>query len=185
MADGRDLERIVLTGFMGSGKTTVGRVLAGRLGWRFADLDEHVVTREGLSIPEIFDTHGEAFFRQAEVHALADLLRTPDCVIALGGGAPETPELRTLLGVAENTFVVHLHAPFDLLFERCVLQAQDPAATERPLARERTAASERYLRRQTAYAAVAHHRANAGLNSPDAVADAILSVLLEQQLSKR
>ncbi len=82
---------IFLVGFMGSGKSTVGRALAEELGWGFADLDEDIEKREGMSISQIFDTRGEAEFRKAESAALEERVRSVErgkpCVIALGGGA--------------------------------------------------------------------------------------------------
>jgi len=78
---------IVLIGYRGSGKTTVGRLLAKRLGKPFVDCDEVIVAREGKSIREIFLTRGEEAFRKAEMEAISDLASGADCVIALGGGA--------------------------------------------------------------------------------------------------
>src|SRR3984885_5965473 len=81
---------IFLVGFMGSGKSTVGRALADELGWGFADLDEEIEKREGMPIVRIFDTRGEAEFRRAETAALRERVRAVErgrpCVIALGGG---------------------------------------------------------------------------------------------------
>ena len=67
---------IFLVGFMGSGKSTVGRALAEELGWGFADLDEDIEKREGMSISQIFDTGGEAEFRRAETAALRERVRS-------------------------------------------------------------------------------------------------------------
>ncbi len=81
---------IYLTGFMGCGKTTVGRALAEELGWMFADLDQEIEAREKSTITEIFDARGEAVFRELETAALKDRVRTVQFgrpqVIALGGG---------------------------------------------------------------------------------------------------
>lgn len=170
-------ERVVLTGFMGSGKTTVGRVLAARLDWPFADLDEAIAFREGLSVPEIFAQHGEAAFRRAEFLALEDLLQPAGRVIALGGGAPETPAVRGLLKTRSRTAVVHLAAPFELLYERCLQQALDPASTHRPLLGEREAAAARYNRRLPLYAELAHHTAAVASGSPEQLAEEILARL--------
>ena len=173
------IQRVVLTGFMGSGKTTTGRVLARRLEWRFADLDDFVSQSEGLSVPEIFARQGEAAFRTAEVNALRGLLTEPHLVIALGGGAPETPAIRELLAAASGTVVVHLHAPFEALYARCLAQAADPAATSRPLLGEQRAAAERFARRLPVYAQIAHGTANADAPSAQAVADEILGKLTQ------
>jgi shikimate kinase len=78
---------VVLIGFMGTGKTTVGRHLAARLGGRFVDLDDVVTQRAGRPIAEIFRNDGEAVFRRLEQEALQDVLGQEDLVIATGGGA--------------------------------------------------------------------------------------------------
>jgi len=78
--------RIYLTGFMGSGKSTVGKRLAERLGVPFVDLDEDVERRAGLTVREIFQLHGEPAFRQLEHEALRATLELPEVVVATGGG---------------------------------------------------------------------------------------------------
>ena len=119
------LTRIVLTGFMGAGKTTVGRLLAERLGWRFLDLDTHIEQRSAATVAELFARHGEPHFRRAESAALANALRLQPLVLALGGGAPETLTNRLLLEQTPHTLTVFLDAPFPVLFDRCMLQAID------------------------------------------------------------
>lgn len=78
--------RVYLTGFMGSGKTAVGRELAARLGARFVDLDEEIEQRAGMTVREIFERHGEPVFRQMEQEALRATAEAPDLVVATGGG---------------------------------------------------------------------------------------------------
>ena len=96
---------IVLVGFMGAGKTTVGRALAARLGLPFVDSDQAIERSLGLSIPDIFEGYGEAGFRDIEARTIAALLEGPDAVIALGGGAVTTPQTREAL---RGHTVVHL-----------------------------------------------------------------------------
>jgi shikimate kinase len=79
-------ERIVLIGFMASGKTEVGRELAERLGWRHVDLDEEISRREGCTIAEIFESRGEAAFRALEVEVTAAVASESEVVISTGGG---------------------------------------------------------------------------------------------------
>ena len=78
---------VYLVGYRGSGKTTIGRRLADRLWLSFADSDERVIKEAGKSIREIFDSHGEAAFRDLEAKIVAELSKLSDHVIALGGGA--------------------------------------------------------------------------------------------------
>jgi shikimate kinase len=127
------IERIVLTGFMGSGKTTVGLRLAEHLSWRFVDLDHEIERRDGRSVPVIFASSGEAHFRQLETAALADLLLLPRIVLALGGGAPEQPASRRLLEQASQAALVYLFAPLETLLERCRKDVDRPGSTSRPL----------------------------------------------------
>ena len=81
--------RIVLTGFMGSGKSTVGPLVAARLGWRFLDVDDVIEAEAGVAIAEIFARHGEAHFRELERATIARLAADGALVLALGGGAIE------------------------------------------------------------------------------------------------
>lgn len=113
---------LFLVGFMGAGKTTAGRELARRLGWRFLDLDERIVAEAGRSVAEIFSKEGEAGFRRRESRALSEVLREtgngPATVVALGGGAWAQAQNR--LRVDEvGAPVVFLDAPLDVLAGRC------------------------------------------------------------------
>ena len=84
-------------GFMGAGKTTVGRLLAEALGWDFLDLDEHIEARASATVPQLFERHGEPGFRRLESSALANALSRQSTVLALGGGAPEQLTNRLML----------------------------------------------------------------------------------------
>jgi shikimate kinase len=117
------VDRLVLAGFMGSGKTTIGALLAERLGWKFLDLDVEIERRAGRRVPQIFAESGEAQFRRMEASALASVLGRRRLVLALGGGAPEELGNRLLLEQTPHTAVIYLAAPFATLVERCVLRA--------------------------------------------------------------
>jgi shikimate kinase len=127
------LKRIVLTGFMGAGKSTVGRLLANRLAWNFLDLDAHLEARAKATIPELFAKHGEVHFRQLESSALASALGLRSTVIALGGGTPEILTNRLLLEQTPGTTTIFLDAPFETLFDRCVLQEPGSPELARPV----------------------------------------------------
>lgn len=164
--------RLVLTGFMGVGKSTIGALLARRLGWTFLDLDTHIEERTGFTIPELFQRKGEPAFRRLESTALASALRLPETVLALGGGAPESLTNRLLLEQTPGTVVLFLDAPFPVLFDRCMLQNVD-----RPVFANPTAAQARFTQRQPLYRRLARHTVSTADQTPEAVADCILAVL--------
>jgi shikimate kinase len=166
--------RIVLAGFMGSGKTTVGARLAERLGWRFLDLDREIERRDGRGVPDIFAESGEAHFRRLETAALAELLREPRTVLALGGGAPEIPANRLLLEQTQHTAVVYLHAPLATLLERCGKDAARPELVGRPLLAE---AEIRFQVRHPIYEGMAAYRIETATLDPEQTVAAILAAL--------
>jgi shikimate kinase len=114
-----------LVGYRGTGKTTVGRLLAERLDWRFADADQEVEARAGRPIARIFAEDGEAAFRDLEEEVLADLVALPNIVIATGGGAILRPSNRELL--RSLGFVAWLTADAETLSQRI---ARDPRRVE-------------------------------------------------------
>ncbi len=140
--------RIVLTGFMGAGKSTLGALLAAELSWRFADVDQVLVTAEGLSIDELFDQAGEARFRELEEGVIASLLHLDHAVIALGGGALESAATRELLLHASGTHVIFLDTPLEIALTRC---AQQSGAALRPVLRDQAALEARFRRRLEQY----------------------------------
>ncbi|MEC5399125.1 shikimate kinase [Uliginosibacterium sp. H1] len=107
---------IYLIGLMGSGKTTIGRMLARRLGRRFLDSDHEIEQRTGVKVPVIFELEGEAGFRQREAQTIAELTQEAGIVLATGGGAVVTPANRQAL--SESGWVVYLDVPPAVLFER-------------------------------------------------------------------
>jgi shikimate kinase len=156
------LRRIVLTGFMGAGKTTVGRELAERIGWEFLDLDALIEARAAATVPAIFAAHGEAQFRRLESQALAEALGRDNIVLALGGGAPETLTNRLLLEQTPATATIFLDAAFSVLYDRCMLQALSidnsaSAAQLRPVLADPAVAESRFLARRPIYRRLAAH----------------------------
>jgi shikimate kinase/3-dehydroquinate synthase len=106
---------VVLVGFMGAGKTTVGHIMASRLGLPFVDSDVLIEQREGRAIRDIFVAEGEPWFRQLEHDTVASLVRGPEAVIALGGGAVEHQQTQTVLRHAR---VVYLRVGWDQAMTR-------------------------------------------------------------------
>src|SRR5580658_5458706 len=105
----------VLVGFMGAGKTTVGRIVAERLGQPFVDSDVLIEQRLGRSIRDIFAVEGETYFRELEHATVAELVRGGDTVIALGGGAVEDPRTRAVL---RNARVIYLRVGYEEAMSR-------------------------------------------------------------------
>jgi shikimate kinase len=127
---------------MGAGKTSVGKVLARRLGKTFYDSDQEIERVTGVKIPVIFDIEGEAGFRARESKALADLVQRTDIVLATGGGAVLSAANRELL--AEHGTVVYLRATVTDLWERTrhdknrpLLRTDDPLTRLKELYEER------------------------------------------------
>jgi shikimate kinase len=131
------VKAVFLVGFMGAGKSSVGRVLGQRLNWVFEDLDDRIQAREGRRVAEIFRNSGESEFRRAEHAALQqvlDELRGGTArIVALGGGAFVQQENAALLHLS-GVPTVFLDAPVEQLWERCCTQASQ-SGTERPLLR--------------------------------------------------
>lgn len=104
---------------MGAGKTTVGSLLAERLGWRFLDADHVLQHRTGRTVAQLFELHGEAGFRRMEAETVESLSGEANTVIALGGGAIEHEATRTLLSGTHGTYVIYLEASLDTMLARC------------------------------------------------------------------
>ena len=149
---------IYLTGFMGSGKTTVGHVLAEHLGWDFVDIDAEVEAAAQMSVAQIFETKGEAEFRRLETEMIRNLTRKVECgmpvVVALGGGAFVQPGNYEL--VAHKGLSIWLDCPFEVLEGR--LKADTGT---RPLARDHAELRRLYDARLEGYSR-ADHRIAAG-----------------------
>jgi len=146
---------VCLAGFMGSGKTTVGTLLARQLAWRFVDLDDRIEESTGLTIPQIFERLGEPAFRQIEAEQLRAALgraseNRESTVLALGGGTyaqPGCPEFLRHAGVR----VLWLDSPVELLLARCMTM------TGRPLFRDEVSFRALHTQRLASYQ-LADHR---------------------------
>jgi shikimate kinase len=124
---------VYLVGFMGSGKSTVGKLLAQRLGWEFVDLDDEIERRAGRKIADIFSTDGEPAFRELEHQAVAGQVELTKArrprVVALGGGAFVAKRNRELLATAGLS--IYLECPEDILWERIRAERHRPLAQDR------------------------------------------------------
>ena len=160
--------RIVLTGFMGSGKTTVGPLVAARIGWKFIDIDDVIESEAGITIAEIFARDGEAAFRDREHETIGRLAKDNNLVLALGGGAIERPETRDLLLSSPGTLLIHLEVELATTLARC-------CGTERtrPILADHGNLAARYQRRLPLYRE-AHLSIPVDKLTPEQVADAIL-----------
>ncbi len=168
--------QIHLTGFMGSGKSTVGRRLAQLLNWSFIDLDEAIAERAGLSVAEIFDEAGEAVFRALEDQLLLEIsvvatthTESPGAVVALGGGTLMDPDNRGVCSAIAT--IVWLRCPVDVIKER-----SPEIAGCRPLWGTSGDLEQRLSEREPGYRAAADFAVDA-VGTPDEVAARVIAVL--------
>lgn len=175
---------VFLVGFMGAGKTSVGRALGQRLNWIFEDLDDHIERRENRTVAEIFRDSGEPEFRRAEHAALREVLGelSGARIIALGGGAFVQKRNAMLLN-SSNVPTVFLDASVDELWQRCARQAQE-AGAERPLLRTPGQFRRLYDRRRPGYAK-ASVKIQTGKRSVDEIAAEIAEKLRLQRIEIR
>jgi shikimate kinase len=162
------VDKIYLVGFMASGKSTVGRVLATRLRWRFEDVDHLIEVREKTTVAEIFARHGEAYFRAAEREILALLQPLRHVVIATGGGTFADPDNRAAINMDGAS--IWIDVPLTELVARIPLDGR------RPLAADRGALERLFAARVDTYR-LAHLRVNASRSSASVVAERILEAV--------
>jgi shikimate kinase len=176
------LSRLILTGFMGAGKSTVGAILAGQLGWRFIDLDDVIEASSQRTVAEIFRDYGEADFRRRERESVEQLSTQEQIVLALGGGAVEDERTRSLLIHSPQNCLVFLDAPLPELLARCTVEGK-----VRPLLAAPELLAARHTRRLPHYRAAHVTVATNGL-APRAVADRVLEqvfTLWQVEVGKR
>jgi shikimate kinase len=162
------LSRLILTGFMGAGKSTVGAILAHELGWRFIDLDAVIEATSQSTVAEIFRDHGEAEFRRRERQAVQQLSSQEQIVLALGGGTVEDESTRSLLIHPPENCLVFLQAPLSELLARCTVKGK-----VRPLLTAPESLEARHNRRLPHYRAAHVTVSTTGL-APQAVANQVL-----------
>ena len=167
--------RVVLVGFMGSGKSAVGRLLARRLGYRFEDMDRRIEERAGRTIAEIFRDDGEEAFREMEREEARELSRLADRIVAAGGGAFTRAETRTLL--QEGALTVWLRCDLEHILGRVQVDGSRPLAGNRDIMRALLAEREPSYR-------MADVVVDASSGTPREVADRIVG-LIEGRTRKR
>jgi shikimate kinase len=166
---------IIITGFMGAGKTTIAAALAERLSCSMIDLDQFIERREGRTIRTIIDEDGEARFREIESAALRDALETDSArIIALGGGTWTIERNRALVD-EHNALTIWLDAPFELCWQRI-----ENGNYARPLARERARARTLYEERRKLYSQAKLHVEVNNNRSAQAIAEVIVNALALQ-----
>jgi shikimate kinase len=164
------VDRLILVGMMGAGKTTIGRLLADRLGWRSFDSDAQIIADTGHSVPELFATRGEAAFRAEEERVLTEALTGDEpVVVSAAGGVVLSPSNRALL--ARSGTVVWLRADPEVLARRVgdgtgrPLLDDDPGSTLATL----------YEVRRPLYESVASLVVDVDASTPDEVVERILT----------
>ena len=167
---------LILIGMMGAGKTTVGKELARRRKLRFADCDQEIVARTGVSIPTIFEIEGEAGIRKRETMMMDELTQVPDIVIATGGGVVIAPANRELMRA--RGIVIYLNVPPQVLFERTrhdrnrpLLQVENP----------RQRIEELHRQRDPLYREVAHIIVDGGRGNPGTMVRMIESAVQKHE----
>jgi shikimate kinase len=161
-------DKVYLVGFMGAGKTTVGRALAARLGWQAVDIDEIVEQRERATVSDIFARHGEPYFRAVERAVLLEQIAPRHLVVATGGGT--FADVQNRAAINRDGVSIWLDVPIERLVARI------PADGRRPLAADRASFERLYHQRRAAYDQ-AHLRIEAGRASVDALVEQLIDWL--------
>jgi shikimate kinase len=167
---------IILIGYRATGKTTLARLLADRLGWNWIDADVEIEHRSGKSIARIFAEDGEPVFRDLEAQVIADLCRRDCWIVAAGGGAPLRPESRRAM--RESGHVIWLTAAPETIHAR--MSGDATTAARRPSLTNRGALEEivhLLQKREPVYRETAHHQIDTEGKSPETLAAEILEKL--------
>jgi shikimate kinase len=178
---------VILIGFMGAGKSSVGRALAEQLGWTFEDLDDRIEQQEGRKVAEIFRASGEEGFRRAEHAALKDLLRElrsgVQRIVALGGGAFVQKKNAVLIeaGAVPSVF---LDAAVEELWRRCRQQAEQQGI-ERPLLGSMERFRELYEARQPHYLKAAFRQQTGGRSVQQIATEVMQALGLDRRRDSR
>jgi shikimate kinase len=170
------MANVILIGFMGVGKTTLGRALAKRWGWPFVDLDQEVEAQAGSTIPALFAREGEAAFRAREVEALGRILEGDEQILATGGGTPTRPDSIDEM-LARGT-VVWLRAAPDTILERTPRDGTRPLLEGWTESQARDRIQELLNARRPCYA-MANMTIDVDHRGPDELVEALIDGLKE------
>ncbi|MCL6633260.1 MAG: shikimate kinase [Alicyclobacillus herbarius] len=170
---------IVFTGFMGAGKTTIGRAVASRLGRTFIDVDEQIEQDFGMSIPDIFETYGESVFRTKEREMVLRHCGATRSVLSLGGGAFLQDEIRRVC--LRDGIVVYLDIDWDYWVNERYRLVVDSRPLLQKLKLEEV--HELFLRRRAAYQAY-HTRLKLDYQTVDCAVDLLLELICEQMCTQ-
>lgn len=168
------MKNIVLVGFMGTGKTSTGKVLAQRLGKAFIDMDSRIEEEQGMTIPKIFETEGEAHFRRLEKELVRKLSERANAVISTGGGTIKDPENVALL--KESGIIVCLTASPEVILERTERKGERPVLDGADQG-DRLAAIEKLLAERAGFYRQADYFVDTGDLSPLQVAERVVHTL--------
>jgi shikimate kinase len=159
------MRNIVLVGFMGTGKTTVGRELAKKLGMEFIDLDDVIEDAEQMKIPEIFKAKGETYFREAEKRAVRQVCAKKDLIVAAGGGVVLCEE--NIAALCASSIVVCLDASPEVILQRTSGHAHRPLLNvDDPLVKIK----DLLAKRKTYYDKISDHIDTSGRSAEEVVA---------------
>lgn len=160
-------KRVFLVGFMGSGKTTVGGIVARRLGWEFLDTDEEIEKKEGMSVKDIFSRKGELYFRKLELEVLKEVSGRESVVVATGGGLGANRDAMELM--RKSGLVVWLKVSFGEFLRRC------SSCSDRPLLKEGENKLRELMKEREKVYALAHLKVREG--PPEEQAEEILKAI--------
>jgi shikimate kinase len=181
------MRAVILIGFMGAGKSSVGRALSEELGWTFEDLDDRIERRERRKVSEIFRDFGEAEFRRAERAALGEVLQELSAggerIVALGGGAFVQKHNARLVEV-EGVPTVFLDAEVDELWRRCRRQAEEQRV-ERPLLGSLERFRALYEARRPHYLKASFRQETGGKAVEQIVAEVVQALRLDRSRARR
>ncbi|QQE11775.1 shikimate kinase [Planctomycetota bacterium] len=172
--------KIILFGYRGSGKSTVGKHIADRLGWPLIDTDHEIMLRfGGMSIAEIWNDFGEPVFREKECRVTEDVCQKDECVISLGGGTVMQLDAMRAIEACEDTLRIYLSAPAEVLHKRIVgdenTQDNRPALTSHGISLDEV--KQVLSEREPTYQAVADYMIDVSDATIEEVAEQIMAIL--------